>query len=193
MLKCLNGKLLKCLKSQNHRMVVISFHYWKGPLGVFLSQIPAQARPPRTTYQRTHPNVFWISSRTDTTSSLSNQWHTWMGQCLVTVMEKQSFLIFKWSFLSQFLTTGSGPCSVLFAIAPHHTFRFLYTFDENSSEYPLFQTELSQLSQAYLWEILQCLDLFCSPMLYVWAHHSWVAGKDLDLLATLKEVGGKWE
>lgn len=31
---------------------------WKGPLGVFLSQIPAQVRPPRTHYQRTYPCDF---------------------------------------------------------------------------------------------------------------------------------------
>lgn len=137
-----------------------------------------------------------------------------MCLCLVTVMENQCFLIFKWSFLSQFLTTGSGPCSALFAIAPHHTCRYLYTFDEISSVYPLFKTEQARLSQVYLWGIFQSLDHFCSPLLgslwyihisldlrtpelgsavRVWCHHSWVAGKDLDLLATLKKVGGKRE
>lgn len=133
-------------------------------------------------------------------------WHRWMCQFLVTLMEKQCFLVFRWSFLSQFLITGSGPCFVLCALVPHHTFRYLHTFDEISPEYPLFQTEHSQLSQTYLWEMLQCLDHFSGPLLgslwhihgspvlrspergsalHVWPHQCWVTVKDLNLLATL--------
>lgn len=118
------------------------------------------------------------------------------------------------NFLSQFLTTGFGPCSVLFGYVPHHTFRYSYTFDEISPEYPLFQTEVSQLSQIYLWEMLQCQDHFCSPLLgSLQCMHTSLDPRNPELDSALhcvvspvlttekgswpfltgKEVGGKWE